>query len=209
MEPSDVSGPLALFQATKPMKDDLLHLIKTLYKALEKPTVSEAQIDAAFDLVWPKLEQKLQSLPTDGPAGRPHRTDRELLEEMVGWVRSTSDGQTVLLAEVRETMDRFADRLANIDGRASLRDKYIWETGNLKNLNNLGSNSYGELFKSGRVRLIDEAQTSYAEAAKGLGSETPPSLGDSDAKGVATPVGLRAAARKAGAPVAPKPPAKK
>ncbi len=88
MEPSDVSGPLAQFQATKPTKEDLLQLLKTLNKALKESALKESQVEATFELCWPKLKEKLDNLPADGPAGRPHRTDRELLEELVDSVRS-------------------------------------------------------------------------------------------------------------------------
>ena len=54
MEPSDVSGPLALFQATKPTKDDLLQLLKTLNRALGENALKDAQLQATFDLCLAK-----------------------------------------------------------------------------------------------------------------------------------------------------------
>jgi hypothetical protein len=71
MEPSDVSGPLAQFQATKPTKGDLLRLLKTLNKALGEAALKDSQLEAAFELCWPKIEEKLKNLPPDGPTGRP------------------------------------------------------------------------------------------------------------------------------------------
>src|SRR5262249_47406515 len=90
LEPSDVSGPLKDFQATKPTKEDLLKLVRTLNTALEKDALKDAHLEAAFDLCWPKLKERLDTIPQDGAAGRPHRSDRELLEELVDTVRSTT-----------------------------------------------------------------------------------------------------------------------
>jgi len=182
MEPSDVSGPLAQFQATKPTKDDLLQLLKTLNKALGAAALKDAQIHATFDLVWPKLEEKLSSLPPDGPAGRPHRSERELLEELLNWVRSTSDGEAALLAQLMEHLDRIAERLAGIEVAMSVFDKYIYAAAARKvQLSSLGSaNSYADLFgKSDAEKILDEALSkadlagAYGAAAKALGSETP------------------------------------
>jgi hypothetical protein len=90
MEPSDVSGPLAQFQATKPTKVELLQLLKTLNRALGNSAVKEQQLDATFELCWPKLNEKFQNLPPDGPTGRPERPERELLEELIDLARTTS-----------------------------------------------------------------------------------------------------------------------
>src|SRR5437879_5490786 len=47
MEPSDVSGPLAQFQATKPTKEDLLQLLKSLNKALGQSALKDQQLESA------------------------------------------------------------------------------------------------------------------------------------------------------------------
>jgi hypothetical protein len=216
MEPSDVSGPLAQFQATKPTKDDLLQLLKTLNKALGAAALKDAQIHATFDLVWPKLEEKLSSLPPDGPAGRPHRPERELLEELLNWVRSTSDGEAALLAQLMEHMDRIADRLAGIEVATSVFDKYIYEAAarkvSLSSLGSARSNAYADLLKSSGEQIIDKALSEgdlarhYGEAAN-LRGAVEASAGPQvpKAKAAATlPIGLRAAARKAGLTTSPK-----
>jgi hypothetical protein len=173
-------GPLGLFQATKPTRDELLHLLKTLNKALEKSTVNDAQVEATFDLVWPKLEERLKNLPPDGPAGRPHRTERELLEQLVGWVRSISDGNGLLMQQLIENNDRIEARLAGIEVATSVFDKYIYEAAARKvKLSTLGSaNSYAGLFgKSDAEKIIDEALSkedlagAYGAAAKVLSGE--------------------------------------
>lgn len=106
MEPSDVSGPLAQFQATKLTKEDLLQLLKTLNKALGKSALRDSQVETTFDLCWPKLKERLDSLPSDGPTGRPQRSDRDLLEELVDLSRAASADAMSLSDQVREVVQR-------------------------------------------------------------------------------------------------------
>ena len=115
LEPSDVSGPLAQFQHTKPTKDDLLQLMKTLNKALGENAIKDAQVHAAFELCWPKLEEKLHNLPIDGPTNRPHRSERDLLEELVDTVRSTSAQDALNLSRIREELEEVSDRLEDLE----------------------------------------------------------------------------------------------
>ncbi|SRR5713101_541489 len=115
MEPSDVSGPLAQFQATRPTKEDILQLIKTLNKALKEPAVGDSQVESAFELCWPKLKEKLENLPADGPPGRPSRSDRELLEELVDSVRSASAQNSDLLKQAADGIAHLSTGLMSIE----------------------------------------------------------------------------------------------
>jgi len=91
LEISDVSGLLAQFQATKPTKADMLKMVKDLNKALGQSALEERQVEDTFELCWPKLQQTLDNLPTDGSTTRPERTERELLTELVGLTRQMSN----------------------------------------------------------------------------------------------------------------------
>lgn len=55
LEPSDVKGPLAQFQAVRANKDGLLTLLKTLNSASGENSRTESQIQEAFEVWWPKL----------------------------------------------------------------------------------------------------------------------------------------------------------
>lgn len=83
-----MKGPLAQFQATKTTNSDVLGLMKTLKKALREQALSDSHIEKAFTGWWPQLEAQLKSLPPDGAAMQPHRTERDLLEEILGLVRN-------------------------------------------------------------------------------------------------------------------------
>lgn len=106
LEPADVVGPLAQFQATKATKGDILQLLKTLNSALRELALKDSHIEEVFEVWWPKLEAELAQLPPDGPMTRPHRTDRELIEELVDLARNqTRSGElsaALRLAEKRQ-----------------------------------------------------------------------------------------------------------
>jgi TIR domain len=88
LDPSDVKPPLAQFQATRAEKKDVLMLLNTLNSALGDNALAESHIDEAFEVWWPKLEIQLKNLPLDESSAKPHRPDRELLEELLGLVRN-------------------------------------------------------------------------------------------------------------------------
>jgi hypothetical protein len=117
---SDLSGPLTLFQDTKPTHDDLLKLVKTLNKALGNDALNEAQLEGIFDIVWPKLEERLNSLPSDGPAQRPHRSEREMLEELVDLQRSKSASDAQLLAKAEESVLELRAQLSSAEASLAL-----------------------------------------------------------------------------------------
>jgi len=88
LEPSDVKPPLAQFQATRAEKEDVLKLLKTLNSALGDNALPEAHIDEAFEVWWPKLDFQLKKLPEEESKTKPHRPDRELLEEILALARN-------------------------------------------------------------------------------------------------------------------------
>jgi DNA-binding CsgD family transcriptional regulator len=90
LEPSDVSGPLAQFQATRTTKNDILRLVKNLSQALGEAALPETHIDEMFEVLWPKLEADLGKLPDEGTEHRRQRKDREILEEILDLLRNQS-----------------------------------------------------------------------------------------------------------------------
>jgi hypothetical protein len=88
IEPSEVKGPLAQFQATRATKTDIRALLGTINKRLEAP-LSDGQIDKLHDLLWPDLEARLAGLARAIPkAASPHRTQNDLLMEVLERVRA-------------------------------------------------------------------------------------------------------------------------
>ena len=121
LEPSDVDGPLAQFQATRTTKADFLKLLKTLNLALRESALSEAHIEDAFEVWWPRLSSQLEALPPDGPTARPRRTDRDLIEELVDLVRNQSRVSGNLSSALRWTERQEAFAFEVIDALKALR----------------------------------------------------------------------------------------
>lgn len=93
LEPVDIKGPLAQFQLTRITRDDIFRLLQTINKAPGEQALETAHLEKAFDVWWPKLESQLKVLPAEDSDAKPHRPDRELLEEILTLVRGQSRSQ--------------------------------------------------------------------------------------------------------------------
>jgi hypothetical protein len=88
LEPSDVREPLSQFQTTKAQKDDVRKLIHTINNTLEDRKLPEIEINETFDVWWTRLEERLGNIPHDKNVPRQHRSEREILEELLELVRA-------------------------------------------------------------------------------------------------------------------------
>jgi hypothetical protein len=91
--PSEVTGPLAQFQATSLDLADMTKLVRSLNKVAAASRPDEA-IDRVVGNLWPALEQSIlearKSLPDTTPA-KPRRKDRDLLEEILTLTRDLAN----------------------------------------------------------------------------------------------------------------------
>jgi hypothetical protein len=99
LEPTDVKGPLAQFQATRIDKGDVLKLLKTLNSGLGDDALSERHLDEVFEVWWPMLESQLKVLPTENNEARSPRSDRDVIEEILGFVRNQNRSSTLPLSD--------------------------------------------------------------------------------------------------------------
>jgi len=83
LEPSDVRAPLGMFQATRATKEETLKLLKTINRVVGDDPISEENLTAVFEVMWPKLEQRLASLPPPAEIVPPKRADHEILNEIL------------------------------------------------------------------------------------------------------------------------------
>ena len=97
LEFSDVSGPLAQFQAKKLSCAGIGEVILSIQNAADEP-IPEARAKQLFEALWPEFEKRLEAIPDDAPAERHMRPQHEILEELVASVRS-------LDSRVREAED--------------------------------------------------------------------------------------------------------
>ncbi len=91
IEPSDVRGPLAQFQAKRATKTDTLDLLRSLNQRLaildSTASLSENDLLVAFERWWPDLEQQLEKVPDAKPNTSPRRDQRQILEELLELTR--------------------------------------------------------------------------------------------------------------------------
>ncbi|GGA16447.1 toll/interleukin-1 receptor domain-containing protein [Dyella nitratireducens] len=82
----DISGPLAQFQAKKCEKNGLLETIQSINQSAANPT--DERYKQLFEALWPDLDKKISDIPKPSDPVRQTRTQSEVLEELVGTVRT-------------------------------------------------------------------------------------------------------------------------
>jgi hypothetical protein len=97
LEFSDITGPLAQFQAKKVDRAGLFEIVQSLNQ-LAQHAVPEDRVRQLFDALWPELEKKILAIPKISTPAKHTRPQPEILEELVASVR-TLDGKFRELAE--------------------------------------------------------------------------------------------------------------
>lgn len=88
IDKSSLLQPLSLFQAAALQRDDIARLLTTLNKTLGSKSLREKALEEIFQVWWPKLEERLAGIPSDDVSPVTERPERDLLEEILGIVRS-------------------------------------------------------------------------------------------------------------------------
>jgi TIR domain-containing protein len=88
LEPTDVREPLAQFQATRALKDDVRKLVSTINSTLGAAKLQESELNESFEVWWSKLDERLKGITETATSTAPVRSDRDLLEEILEIVRS-------------------------------------------------------------------------------------------------------------------------
>ncbi|SUS06828.1 conserved hypothetical protein [uncultured Defluviicoccus sp.] len=86
LEFSDVSGPLAQFQAKKVERGGLAEVINSINQSAEQG-VPEDRTRQLFAALWPEFEKQLESIPAQALTKKHMRPQHEILEELVTGVR--------------------------------------------------------------------------------------------------------------------------
>jgi len=102
LTPGQLSGPMSQFQAVQCLKEGVFKIIKSINESLGKNGLAEAALDEVFDVWWPKLEDKINSIAPPVEV-IPKRDSTEMIEELLDIAR-----------EQRRTNE---ERLAKIDGK--------------------------------------------------------------------------------------------
>lgn len=97
---TEVEFPLAQFQSTGATKNEAFELMRTLNNRLGGESLPDAHLAEAFEVWWPRLEDKLADISRRITATAGRRSDRDLIEEILKLVRTQ-----VLYAGRRELLD--------------------------------------------------------------------------------------------------------
>ncbi|HVG90470.1 MAG TPA: hypothetical protein VNB54_03170, partial [Alphaproteobacteria bacterium] len=167
MKPTDVTGPLAQFQATTTSEADMLQLVKTLNSKLGESGVPPAQLEKAFKLMWPELNKQIENLPKEEGTKAPGRSAEDMLEELLILVRNlsrssdprmASNGTPLHLAVQRVLVDIFreelGDRLHDVEWADSPSDELA------------GYLAYRDLEGKPRARTFQFSSTTTTEDVK-------------------------------------------
>jgi hypothetical protein len=97
IEPSEVEGPLAQFQATRLNADDMLLLMKNINGYMGETDLSEMQLIAVFEQFWPQLAARLSQMSpgiTQSTNGREHHSnitrETQKLEKLIAGLEAIS-----------------------------------------------------------------------------------------------------------------------
>jgi hypothetical protein len=104
IKPAELKWPLAQFQVSIADKDETFKLIETLNGALERNSLEEKRLQAAFDRCWPDLESRLSNIKSHYEAPSPRRSQQEILEEILDLVRDQSRQSSGLAKELTERL---------------------------------------------------------------------------------------------------------
>jgi hypothetical protein len=103
IDPADIKGPLAQFQAATFQKQEFKRVLRMINSELRDSALTSDRLDAFYELRWPSLADYIEKLlrRTGRQKTTTHRSDRELLEELLALTRSSSQRE----AERRDTLE--------------------------------------------------------------------------------------------------------
>ena len=89
LEPPDVSPPLGMFQGTVAAKKaDTLKLVQTINRVVSEDPISDENLEAVFEAMWPRLESCLASLQVPASPVPAKRPSDEIMAEILELLRA-------------------------------------------------------------------------------------------------------------------------
>ena len=120
--PSQLSSPLAQFQAQQSNKEGTKKILKSINTALNNRAIEASELEEIFEVWWPKLEQKLNSCPQYGGELIAKRSNDELISEIVDNTREQLRREEIRLARseaFEAKLFKFTELFENILGHAT------------------------------------------------------------------------------------------
>lgn len=129
LEPNDVKDPLAQFNHTKPSRESVFQLARSINKGLNESALRENIFVNVFETYWPQFEHKFTNIL------------RETGEEEVKLERPKEDILNEILASVR-VMDKRLRRVEDFESKSS--DNYTTHGFQSKSKNDILYSEIGE-----------------------------------------------------------------
>ncbi len=170
MEPSDVQGPLAQFQAKRWNKEGTLELVRSVNRAFGKDALEEERVKRLFERSWPELQTAFEGIPVTEGATEQRRPSEEILGEVLEVVRDISRRLPSSLSgrEYRPLPDRVLwNRLRHA---LSERDIYIPDALTTEEQAQLTAEQGEELMRL-RANLAEDIRKSDAEELRKMSEE--------------------------------------
>jgi hypothetical protein len=127
INPTDLTGPLSIFQATRFNKEDIFKLLTSInnnIKITGGKSLTVENLKSLFKVFYPQLEEAINNIISNSKEDTEEliRTDRELLEEAVQLLRkSKTPPENSLEKEAKSLISFYAEKFAQAKG---LKDEY-------------------------------------------------------------------------------------
>lgn len=131
LKPRDIKGPLVQFQSTAADKPGTFKLLKSLNEAVEKGKLTSPSLEEAFEVWWPKLEEKLARVPGPNAKLPPQRSDREVLDEILELARQNARQPSPEDTDAAD-LTRPSSELVAASKREAIMDAYSQANGDYK-----------------------------------------------------------------------------
>jgi hypothetical protein len=133
LEPSQLTGPISQFQARKTNKEGTLKILKTINNALDNKSLQDEELDEIFEVWWPKLSNKFDTVPEYEGEKIDNRTTEDILSEIVVNTREQLRREELRVdrsSDMSLKMDKFMTLVQNMGKSTST------EIGGLNSLKN-------------------------------------------------------------------------
>ncbi|HZX35942.1 MAG TPA: toll/interleukin-1 receptor domain-containing protein [Thermodesulfobacteriota bacterium] len=163
LEPTDIKGPLAQFQATKFSKHEIKKVVETINNALEDGKLLTTTLNSVFDKWWDDLEAKVNGIVSKEITEKKStiRSEREILEEILNISRTIlktnpRPSRSVNSAAIRDmalTLNVIVSECKNIGVTTGLRDAFLNIKKPLVYLLNFGDTETGKVIEQLLMRI--------------------------------------------------------
>jgi hypothetical protein len=93
LQSQNVRQPLGMFQHTVASKEETWKLIRTVNSSISDDPVSDSNLKAIFEKMWPELEKTIENIPSPDQVVEAKRLPDEMLAEILDLSRATANSR--------------------------------------------------------------------------------------------------------------------